>query len=357
MANPFSDPKDSVTIHISTASIVKVLAVFLFLGFLYLVWDVVVIVFIALLFAASLGPALDWLEKKKIPRAAGILLIYSTALLLLSLVVVLLVPAITEQIYQLARTFPAYYEKFLRIIGDLQLKTDFSQTLQQNLESVGQTLSSYTGSVINTITGIFGGILAFMMVLVLTFYFSVSKNGLRHFIYSVTPEKHQKYAINLFERIQDKLGLWLRGQLLLSAIIFTVTWIGLLILDVRYALVLAIIAGLTELVPYIGPVIGAVPAVFLAFLQSPVKALLVIALYVVIQQLENNVIVPKVMQRAVGLNPVVVIIVLLLGAKLAGILGALLAIPLAVAIMVLAKDWFGVHMHETGSNDSREHKL
>lgn len=357
MSNPLSDPKDSVTIHISTASIVKVLAVLLFLGFLYLVWDVIVIVFIALLFAASLGPALDWLEGKKIPRAAGILLIYSTALFLLSLVVVLFIPAITEQIKQLAATFPFYYQRFLEIIGDLQLKTDVSQTLQQNLESVSQTLSSYTGSIINTITGIFGGLLVFVMVLVLTFYFSVSKNGLRHFIYSVTPEKHQKYAINLFERIQDKLGLWLRGQLLLSLIIFAVTWVGLLILDVRYALVLALIAGLTELIPYIGPVIGAVPAVFLAFSQSPLKALLVVALYVVIQQLENHVIVPKVMQRAVGLNPVVVIIVLLTGAKLAGVLGALLAIPLAVAIMVVARDWFGVRMHETGAGESREHKL
>ena len=357
MANPFNDPKDSVTIHISTASIIKILAVLLLLGFLYLVWDVIVIVFIALLFAASLGPAIDWLEKKKIPRPAGILLIYSTVLLFLSLVVVLIIPAITDQIQQLAANSPFYYQRFLEIIGDLQLKTDISQTLQQNLENVSQTLSSYTGSIINTITGIFGGILVFVMVLVLTFYFSVSKNGLRHFIYSVTPEKHQKYAINLFERIQDKLGLWLRGQLLLSLIIFAITWIGLLILDVRYALVLALIAGFTEVIPYIGPVIGAVPAVFLTFLQSPVKALLVIALYVVIQQLENNIIVPKVMQRAVGLNPVVVIIVLLLGAKLAGVIGALLAIPLAVAIMVVAKDWFGVHMHEAGAGDSREHKL
>jgi len=107
------------------------------------------------------------------------------------------------------------------------------------------------------------------------------------------------------------------------------SFIGLIFLLPKYALVLALIAGFTEVIPYIGPVIGAVPAVFLAFSHSPTKALLVIALYVVIQQLENNIIVPKVMQRAVGLNPVVVIIVLLLGAKLAGVIGALLAIPLS----------------------------
>ena len=343
MPNPFGDPKDSLTIHISSLSILKILAVLVAIGFLYLVWDVIILVFVALIFAASLGPAIDWLENKKFPRAAGILLIYAGVLLLLSLVVILIIPPITEQIDQLATTFPIYYERFIQMFGDLSLKSDLSQTLQQNLQSVGQTLSSYTGGLISTVTGIFGGLATFFMILVLTFYFSVRKDGLRHVIYSVTPAKHQKYAISLFERIQDKLGLWIRGQLLLSGIIFAVTWIGLLILDVRYALVLALIAGITEVIPYVGPIIGAIPAVFLAFLQSPVKALFVVVLYLVIQQLEGSVIVPRVMQKTVGLNPVVVIIVILLGAKLAGVIGALLSIPVAVATMVIAKDWYGVH--------------
>lgn len=346
MVNPFSDPKDSITIHISSLSIIKILGVFVALGFIYLVWDVIVLVFVSLIFAASLGPAIDWLENKKIPRSAGILFIYVGVLLLLSLVVVLIIPAITEQVDQLASTFPIYYERFIQLFGDLSLKSDLSQTLQQSLQSIGQTLSSYTGSLINTVSGIFGGLATFFVVLVLTFYFSVRKDGLRHLVHSVTPVKYQKHAVNLFERIQDKLGLWIRGQLLLSGIIFIITWIGLLVLDVRYALVLALIAGITEVIPYIGPIIGAVPAVILAFLQSPFKALLVVILYIVIQQLEGSIIVPRVMQRAVGLNPVVVIIVILLGAKLAGVIGALLSIPVAVAIMVVARNWFGVHGEE-----------
>ena len=132
------------------------------------------------------------------------------------------------------------------------------------------------------------------------------------------------------------------------AILGTLIYIGLTILGVKYALVLALIAGLTEAIPFVGPFIGAVPAVFLAFLESPFKALLVLILYIVVQQLENNIIVPKVMQKTVGLNPIVVMVAILLGAKLAGVLGALLAIPIATAAMVVAKGWFGIANEEAG---------
>jgi len=353
MANPFQDPKDSLTIHLSTMSLVKVLVVALIIAFLYLVWDIIVLLFVSLIFAATLGPTISWLERKKIPRSAGILLIYVGALFLLSLVVILIIPPINEQVDQLAATFPIYYERILQLFGGLQLKSDFSETFQQSLNAFGQTLSSYTGSVVNTASGIFGGLTTFFLVLVLTFYFSVKKNGLKHFISQVTPAKYQKYTENIFIRIQDKLGLWLRGQLLLSGIIFAVTWIGLLILGVKYSLVLALIAGITEVIPFIGPVIGAIPAVLLAFLQTPVKAVLVIVLYLVIQQLEGNIIVPKVMQKTVGLNPIVVIVAILLGAKLAGVLGAVLSLPVTLAIMVLARDWYGVEIDEVmGGKDS-----
>lgn len=342
MANPFRDPKDSVTVHISSMSILKVLSVFLLLAFIYVVWDIVVLLFVALLFAASLSPAINWLESKKIPRAGGLLLIYFGILFLISLVVVLIIPPIAEQVNQLAFNFPFYYEKVIQSFGSLKLQTDISSTLQQGLTSIGSSLSNYTGGVVGTISGLFGGVAVFITVLVLTFYFTVKKDGLQNFVLSVTPVKYQKYAVNMFLRIQDKLGMWLRGQLLLSGIIFIVTYIGLLILGVKYALVLALIAGITEAIPYIGPLIGAVPAVFLAFLQSPLKGLFVVILYIVVQQLENNIIVPKVMQKTVGLNPIIVMVAILLGAKLAGVLGALLAIPVTTAAMVVAGDWFGV---------------
>lgn len=340
MPNPLIDPKDSITIHISSMSILKLLVVIGFLALVYLVWDIIVLLFVALILAATLDPSVSWLERKKIPRAVGILFIYGIVLFIFSLVIVLLIPPVTEQIEQLSRMFPFYYDQLMGFFGNFNSQPEVSQTLQSNLQSIGQTISKHTGSFVSTIYGLFGGIVTFIMFLVLTFYFSVKKDGLKSFIHALTPVKYRKYAAQMFVRMQDKLGLWLRGQIILSLIIFLVTWIGLSILGVRYALVLAIIAGITEVVPFIGPIIGAVPAVILAFLQSPIKGLLVVILYFVIQQLEGNILVPKVMQKAVGMNPIVVIVVILLGSKLAGVLGAVLSIPVAVSIMTIAGDWF-----------------
>jgi predicted PurR-regulated permease PerM len=152
--------------------------------------------------------------------------------------------------------------------------------------------------------------------------------------------------MHLIARMQEKIGRWLRGQLLLSLIIFLMTYAGLTILGVRYALVLALFAGVTELIPYIGPFIGLVPALFIALTQSPIVALGVLVLYIIIQQLENYVIVPKVMQRAVGLNPIVIIVAMLVGAKMAGILGIILAVPVATALSVAVGDLFELKRDE-----------
>ena len=128
------------------------------------------------------------------------------------------------------------------------------------------------------------------------------------------------------------------GQILLMLIIGVLTYIGLFFLDVKYALTLALIAGLFELIPYVGPFIALIPAAILAFIQAPLLGLLVVILYVVIQQLENYVIVPQVMKKTVGLNPIVIIIVMLIGAKLAGVIGIILSVPLTASIAEFLKD-------------------
>ena len=144
--------------------------------------------------------------------------------------------------------------------------------------------------------------------------------------------------MDVFNRMQKKLGLWLRGQLILCLVIFILTYIGLLILGVKYALIIAVIAGLTEFIPYLGPVLGAIPAVFIAFTQSPTLALFTAILYIIIQQIENNFLVPKIMQKAVGLNPIVSIVAIMIGFSVGGVVGALLSIPVATAGTVLVED-------------------
>ena len=323
-------------------SFIKIIAVILGLVFLYLIRDIIVVLFVAAILGAAIDPWVDYLQNKKIPRAVSILALYVVGLGILALATILIVPVMTTELTSLANNFPNYYEKILSAFGQFQDSTITTNSFTNILESWAANLGQTTKGVFSTISGIFGGIISFIAVLVITFYLIVRKDNMKSFIQTVTPGKYQAYIIQLYNRVQRKIGSWLSGQILLMLIIATLSYVGLLVLGVRYTLLLALIAGLTEIIPYVGPTLGAIPAVLIAFTDSPLKALFVLILYIIIQQLENSVIVPKVMKKAVGLNPIVVIVVILIGGKIAGILGALLAVPIATIASVLIKDFFEI---------------
>ncbi|MBT6301321.1 MAG: AI-2E family transporter, partial [Candidatus Jacksonbacteria bacterium] len=190
-------------------------------------------------------------------------------------------------------------------------------------------------------SGVIGTVAMIILVLVLTFYLVVEDRGMKRALQAIAPDKTQPYLTQLLSRIQNKMGLWLRGQIILSLIIFILTWIGLTLLGVQYSLLLALVAGLFEIVPFLGPILAAIVAIFFVLAEGDIlKVLLVAVLYYVIQLLENHLIVPKVMQKAVGLNPIISIVAVLVGAKIAGIPGAIIAIPLVTAISVFLRDLF-----------------
>ena len=335
--------KKSVNINISTSTIIKIILIFLLLYFLYLIKDILAILFVSLILASAVDPWVDWMRNKKIPRSIAILFIYLVVLSVIGSVIYLIIPPIAKEIGEISVNFPQYLEKIISAFS--ALKEYSSQhgvlnNIQDSLGSVSSNLQKAAGGVFSTISNIFGGIFSFFLILVITFYMVVEEGAIKKLVWSIAPEKHQPYIMQLINRMQKKIGLWLRGQLILSLVIFILTYTGLLILGVEYALVLALIAGLTEFVPYLGPILGAIPAVFLAFAQSPTLAVFVIVLFFVIQQVENNILVPKIMQKTVGLNPIVSISVLMIGFKIAGVVGAILAIPVATAISVFIKDLF-----------------
>lgn len=322
-------------------TIVKFFLVVIVLFFLYLIKEVLAILFISLIFASAVDSWVDKLEKIKFPRWLSILLIYIVLIVIVFFAVYILIPPMTEQIGQLANNFPAYTEK---ISGAIENLKNFSANhgvlgeLDNGISAIKDNLSEFVSSAFSTVAGIFGGIVSFFVVLVITFYMTVEESAVKRTITFILPEKYQPFTLQLINKVQRKIGDWLKGQLLLSLIIGILVYIGLLILGVNYALVLAVIAAIGEFVPYLGPVIAAIPAVFLTFAQSPVKGLFVLILFVIIQQIENQILVPKVMQKVVGLNPIISIIALLVGAKVAGIVGVILAIPVATAVSVIASE-------------------
>lgn len=161
---------------------------------------------------------------------------------------------------------------------------------------------------------------------------------MKGFVVAITPSKYHDYAVSSAEKIKVKIGRWMQGQLLLMLIIFALDFLALHFLNVPYALILAILGGLLEIVPYLGPIISAVPAVIFGFLVSPLTGILVLAVYIVIQQVEGHIITPQVMKKALGLNPIVVILALLVGAKIGGVLGAILSVPITTAMSVFVDD-------------------
>jgi predicted PurR-regulated permease PerM len=208
------------------------------------------------------------------------------------------------------------------------------------MSHLNTTLANVSSSIFSTIATVFGQLATVIFILVITFYMTIEEDGLKKFVRSLAPVHFQPYLVQKTNRIQTKMGAWFRGQLILMLIIGVLSFIGLFILQVPYALVLACIAGIGEFIPFLGPIISAVPAVFFAYTDSPWKAVAVGIMYIVLQQIENHIVAPQVMKKAVGLNPIVVITVMLIGAKIAGIAGILLAVPATTIIWIFVEDIF-----------------
>jgi len=339
---------ESLEIKIAAMTIVKIVAVLFVLWLVYYIRDIIATILVALIFASLIMPWADWLEKKKVPRPVSVIIIYIIVFSLLAIVIGLLVPPLVREIKDLAANFSYLWAKIVSSFVSFRAYSEtisvLPQAVEKGLSTVETALSQAFRGIFATVTGIFGGIVSFVVILVITFYMVLQEDGLKKFFYSIVPASRAPLLGDLFSKMQKKISLWARGQLILCLTVGVAAFLGLAILGVDYALVLGIFVGITELVPYAGPFLGGAVAVLFALAQSPFKAFLVVILFVVIQQLENNLLVPKVMQKAVGLNPIVSIVALLIGFRLGGIVGALFAIPAATALDVIARELLGKKM-------------
>lgn len=323
-------------ISISTKTIFKILAILFLVYLLSLLKEVFALFFVSLVLASAFDPTVDWLQKKKVPRAVSILAIYFIVLLVVGIAVYLLGGRVAAELKAMALAFPDY---FARLTSTWNINWDFqtwpiSETISSSIKDIFAGLKGTTTQIFTFLNSFFGGVINFFMVLVITFYITVYDNDMKSFVNGITPKKNREYVNALINQMKHRMGFWLRGQLILSVIIFFLTWFGLSVLGIKYALILALVAGVFEIVPFIGPLLSAVPAIFFGFTQSPTQGILVAILYLIVQQVENNIIVPKVMGKSTGLNPLVVLLSILAGAQLYGIVGALLAVPVATALSV-----------------------
>lgn len=326
-------------LDVSMRAILKIVGVLLGLWVLYLVRDILLLFFIVVVIVVALAPIVDkWQEYMSRPLAVAA--VFVLLLGVISLIVGMIFPPLIDQISQLAANFPEHanelQELFARIGGNNQ---DTADLAQQSFQTISQQLSRLSANIIDTTFRVLNGIFTFFTVVVLAIYLLLEEQGIRKFTMSLLPIDHKADVANALNKVGAKLGAWLRGQLALMIIIGTITGIVTSILGLPYSLALALWAGLTEVIPYLGPIIGGIPVLIIAFLDSPVKALIAAVILGIVQQAESNLLVPKIMQRSVGLSPVIVILALLIGGKLFGIVGTILAVPVAAMASVLIQEW------------------
>lgn len=328
------------TISISTGTFLKAVLIFLGLWFLWFIREIVAIFVVAIMLASLIDPFADWFSKRRIPRGLSVLIVYTILLALASVIVMVLIPIVIEQSGQLIENLSASSASLIESFVQFRERHQFLENVTSGLESFQQSLNASASSVFTTVKGFFGGLAALMIVLVLTFYMVVEEDSMRRYFKTFAPVEYQPYLNQLFKKMQDRIGAWLRGQLILGLVVGLAVYIGLKLLGVPYALLLALMAGLFEIIPYVGPILSLIPAAIIGFAQSVVLGLAVVVLYLLIQQIENNVLVPKIMQKVTGLNPILSIAALLVGIKVGGVVGAILAIPLATMAAVVVEDMF-----------------
>lgn len=335
-----------VSIIFTTGTVIKTLVI-LFLAYLaYVLRDLLLIILTSVVLASAVEPVTRWFMRKRIPRAVAVITVYLSVLIAVAGTITLVLPPLASDIRDVINTIPQYIQSVDQ--SDLEkipgLTTIFDQVAQSVtsgnlLGEVGGYAKTATFGFFQTAGTIFGGIFSFILIVVISFYLAVQEDGVASFLRVVTPVKHERYIIDLWKRSQRKIGLWMQGQLLLGVIVGVLTFLGLSILGVQNALLLALLAAAFELIPVFGPILAAIPAVGVALIQDGFSlGVITLGLYLIIQQFENHLIHPLVVKKIVGIPSLLAILALIIGAQLAGFLGMIIAVPIAAALMEYLAD-------------------
>lgn len=337
-------------ISVTTGTIVKGLAVLVFAWVLWQLRDLVLVIVTAVILASSIEPGIKFLGRYRIHRIPAVLLTYVGLAGLFFGIIYIFVPPVISEASEITQKLPSMLESISKsIFGGNGIVTPAISQLsnagasnpffEQFFNKIFGMGASASGGVLGTASAIFGGIFSFILVVVLSFYFAMQERGIENFLKIVIPFGNEAYAIDLWERSKHKIGKWMQGQLLLGVLIFVLVYLGLTIFGVPYAMTLALLAGIFEIIPVFGPILSAIPGVVLAFTTGGATLAIIIAgFYLLVQQFESHLIYPLVVRKVVGVPPILVILALIIGAQLGGFMGILISVPVAAALMEFIED-------------------
>jgi len=312
--------KRRITFDLSMGSIIWVLFSLAVVFSIVKLLDIIALIFVSILITLAICPLVDWFEKHKIKRGLSSIVILLTFFALLITLIVSMASPLINQTEQFINKLPVLIEMISPI------KFDANSFLPE--------MSQVPNQVFKIAVGTFSGFLTVFAVIVLSYYMTQEMHKLRDYFLFWSPTKGERYS-SIAEKLEVEIGHWIRGEMLLMLIVGVLSYLGYLIIGLPYAIVLGVIAGLLELVPNVGPTIATIPAVLVGFSISPAVGIGALVVSIVVQQLENNLIVPKVMQKTTGLNPIVTLIAIMVGLKLGGPLLAVLSLPVILSARVI----------------------
>jgi predicted PurR-regulated permease PerM len=353
--------------NISTGVIVKTLVVLLIAFLLYQMLDLVLVVLTAVVIASAVEPLINWFHQYRVKRIFAVIITYLCIVIVFSGLLYFFIPPVLKEASNLLSNAPKYLDSITlwnplndknitqtgKIVGGISDGLNSGKQIIDSLPSgnvetsglsslitrIQSFASNSSDSIINIASGIFGGVFSFILIIVLSFYLAVQEGGVEKFLKIITPVKNEVYIIDLWKRSQKKIGYWMQGQLLLCVLVGVLTYLGLTILGIQNALVLAVITGCLEIIPLFGPILSAIPAILFGFTGGGLTmALIVLGLFVIIHQFENHLLYPLVVKKVIGVSPIIIILSLIIGGKLAGFLGIILSVPIASALMEFIDD-------------------
>ncbi len=332
-----------------------VIAAFLLLFLVFRILDILILFFLAFFIAAGLNPLINYFQVKKIPRLVSVLLVYFVILALITVFISFLLPLIAQQILGLigainklvgklstsngldlpfAKNFEPYLDKIYQAV-DIKV---IAMQIQNSLQLISSQLLNLGGNIWYILMQLTNGLFNFILMLILVFFMTFEEKVVENFIISTAPISYENYLKDKLKLIQLKIGDWIRGQFLVSLIATVISFIGLAIAGVNYALLISVITGICMVIPMFGRLVAAILIIPIVLSQSVALTIFVLIYYFIISNLENNILVPLIMNKAVGLNPLTIIFALLVGFQLFGFIGLILAVPVATILEIFLKD-------------------
>lgn len=324
-------------LDISWGTILKISFAILIFYIIYLIRDILIWFIFALIISVLFNPAVKFLQKLRIPRSLSVIFIYVAIFGVLGLTIYWMAPMFVLEIQQFSQLFPQYFEKIAPPLRGLGIEA--FESMETFTQAIGNMLQKASSDILSALALFFGGIGSTIFILAIALFLSLEEAWVEKVISLLFPKKYEAYALSVWERSQNKVSGWFGSRILTCVFVGVAFFITLYLFNVKYALSLSLLAGVLNFIPVLGPVIVGVVAFLFVALDSWLKAFFVLIAFILIQQVEGNIIAPILTRKFVGLPPVLVLISLSVGAKLLGILGAILAIPLAGILFEFVRDF------------------